>query len=97
MMNPIEFQKKHLANLNAFLATELGRDLMEILHNMRPPLACKTTEHETTFSTGEVSGYERCERNILLLCAPPKQMAKQPTQHYGVKDAEPQDDKKPAA
>lgn len=69
-MTPKEYKDKHHAALKLFLQSEAGRDLLPVLHQMRPLFVTAGMPHVHHESSGAVRGYENCERAILFLSTP---------------------------
>ncbi len=85
-MSALDFQKKHRKALEDFLSTEVGRDLMQVLHDLRPPASFGNNEPSAAYVLGVISGYERCEQAIIALSLIPKTAIPQPEADYGVKE-----------
>lgn len=69
-MSPNDFRKKHHAALKIFLSSEVGKDMLVALHQMRPLFVTTGLPHIHTESSGAVRGFENCERAIPFLSTP---------------------------
>lgn len=86
-MTAIEFQSSFSGELAQFLLTPCGKELVTILHGLRPAYETSPSEHVFIENRGAVRGYELCLRNILGLANPPK-IVNAPEANYGVPDKE---------
>lgn len=67
-----EFKANHHKALRDFLNTDAGRNLLPVLHQLRPLFVTNGQPHVHTESAGAVRGYENCEKAILFLSTPPQ-------------------------
>ena len=84
-MTAIEFQSAHSGELQQVLQSPMGKDLLVVLHSLRPPYESPVHEHLFIANREKVVGYELCLRNVLGLANPPK-IVSQPEANYGVPD-----------
>jgi hypothetical protein len=95
-MTALDFQVKHRPALAEFLASDLGQDLMVVLHNLRMKPSFGGSESSAGYVLGSINGYEQCEQNIIALSLVPKTLTPQPVQNYGVTDKPVEPEKPPA-
>lgn len=69
-MPKIEWDSIHAANLKAFLETETGKLVVELLTAMRPLLMDGSHMYKTFVRNGEVRGYELCLDNLHFITTP---------------------------
>lgn len=69
-MNKESFQEVHFNQFKAIMESQCGKDLIELLRDMRPPLIPLDSEHRMIENAGAVRGYEQCIKNLLSLVVP---------------------------
>lgn len=66
-MIPLEFQKKHLAEYSKFLNSEMGKDFIATLEELRMGPSCDAQPHIAHYRLGGIAGYEECLSKIIKL------------------------------
>jgi len=91
-MTALDFQKKHRQALADFLASEIGRDLLATLHDLRMQPKGSANSNADSYTLGGIAGYEQCEKNILALSLVPKTPVRPVRENYGVPDKTPEEE-----
>lgn len=85
-MNISDFQKIHGPKWNEFIRSDLGRAVLESLHDARMLPTCDGAEHQAVYRLGAIAGYEQAEKNLLIFAASSRPPIVGPSQDYGVKE-----------
>lgn len=88
-MKILEFQKRHLVEYQKFLKSEMGKDFLLALENLRMVPTCDQQPHQVAYRLGGIAGYEECLSMILRL-SQFNEIQKNPDMNYGHKKPEPE-------